>query len=87
MKLTNRSKVVSDKKMTFGESIYIPAILKGMKITMSHAVKTVFGKGLATISYPEEVRPRVKIWRGEHVLKDVQLADFVRLLVLQKPSQ
>ena len=69
MKLTNRSKVVSDKKMTFGESIYIPAILKGMKITMSHAVETVFGKGLATISYPEEVRPRVKIWRGEHVLK------------------
>ncbi len=69
MKLTNRSKVVSNKKMTFGESIYIPAILKGMGITMKHAVNPVFGDGVATISYPEEVRPRVKIWRGEHVLK------------------
>lgn len=55
--------------MTFGESIYIPAILKGMGITISHAAKTVFGKGLATVSYPEEERPRVKIWRGEQVLK------------------
>lgn len=44
MKLTNRSKVVSNKKMTFGESIYLPAIFKGMGITMSHAVKTVFWK-------------------------------------------
>ncbi|MGV8915269.1 MAG: NuoI/complex I 23 kDa subunit family protein [Kaistella sp.] len=69
MKLTNRSKVVSDKKMTFGEQIYIPAILKGMKITITHAAKSLFGDGIATIQYPEEVRPRVKIWRGEHVLK------------------
>ena len=69
MKLTNRSKVVSDKKMTFGERIYIPAVLKGMGITIRHAANSVFGNGVATIQYPEEVRPRVKIWRGEHVLK------------------
>lgn len=24
---------------------------------------------MSTIQYPEEVRPRTKIWRGEHVLK------------------
>lgn len=64
MKLTNRSKVVSNKKMTFGESIYLPAILKGMSITLSHAFRKP-----ATVSYPEEERPRVKIWRGQHVLK------------------
>lgn len=68
MKLTNRSKVVSNKKMTFGESVYIPAILGGMGITMKHALKTLF-KGSSTISYPEEVRPRAKVWRGQHVLK------------------
>lgn len=64
MKLTNRSKVVSNKKMTFGESIYLPAIFKGMGITLSHAFKKP-----ATVSYPEQERPRAKIWRGQHVLK------------------
>jgi NADH-quinone oxidoreductase subunit I len=62
--LTNRSKVVSDKKMTFAEWIYIPAILKGMFITLSH----FFGKK-ATISYPEQKREFSKVYRGQHVLK------------------
>lgn len=68
MKLTNRAKVVSNKKMTFGESIYLPAVLGGMGITLKHAVKTIL-KGPNTISYPEQVRPRAKVWRGLHVLK------------------
>ena len=55
--------------MTFGESVYLPAIVKGMGITLRHAAKSIFGDGVATISYPEEVRTRVKIWRGEQVLK------------------
>lgn len=62
--LTNRSKVVSDKKMTFLEWIYIPAIIKGMSITISH----FFGKK-ATISYPEQKRPFSEVYRGQHVLK------------------
>ena len=49
--LTNRSIMVSDKKMTFLEWIYIPAIVKGMSITLRH----FFGKK-ATISYPEQKR-------------------------------
>ncbi len=64
MKLTNRSKVVSNKKMTLGEKIYLPAIAKGMAITLKHA----FMKN-TTIQYPEEVKPRAKVWRGYHVLK------------------
>ena len=64
MKLTNRSKVVSNKEMTFSESLYLPAIFKGMGITMKH-----FWKKPTTIQYPEHVRPRAKVWRGEHVLK------------------
>lgn len=64
MKLTNRSKVVSNKTMTFAEKIYLPAIAKGMSITLKHAFKKN-----NTISYPEEVKPRAQVWRGQHVLK------------------
>lgn len=64
MKLTNRSKVVSNKEMSFGERIYLPAVLKGMGITFKHMFKKP-----ATVSYPEQERPRSVIWRGRHVLK------------------
>jgi len=62
--LTNRSKVVSDKKMTFLEKIYFPAIIKGMSITLKH-----FFKKKSTISYPEQKREFSKVYRGQHVLK------------------
>ena len=68
MKLTNRSKVASNKKMTFAEKIYLPAIIKGMGITGKHAIMTLTGK-LPTVSYPEEQREFSKIYRGLHVLK------------------
>ncbi len=66
MKLTNRSKVVSNKEMTFLEKIYLPEILKGMAITMKHAFQGAKGKVYA---YPEVEKPRAKVWRGLHVLK------------------
>jgi len=62
--LTNRSKMVSNKKMTFMESIYLPAILKGMTITISH-----FFRKKVTINYPEQTRKFSKVYRGMHVLK------------------
>ena len=62
--LTNRSKVVSDKKMTFPERIYLPAIFKGMFITIKH-----FFRKKATINYPEQTRDFSKVYRGQHVLK------------------
>jgi NADH-quinone oxidoreductase subunit I len=64
MNLTNRNKVVSNKKMSFMESLYLPAILKGMWITMSH----LFRKK-ATIRYPEQKREFSEVYRGQHVLK------------------
>jgi len=64
LKLTNRSKVVSNKKMTFAEKIYLPMAFKGMGVTLKHA----FRKN-NTISYPEEKRVFAKVWRGQHVLK------------------
>ena len=62
--LTNRSKIVSVKQMTFLERIYFPAIIKGFAITLGH----LFTKK-NTIQYPEEKRPIAEIYRGKHVLK------------------
>ncbi len=69
MKLTNRSKVVSNKEMTLAEKIYLPAIFTGMGITFKHAVRTVLKGAPAVYSYPEVQKPRADIWRGQHVLK------------------
>jgi NADH-quinone oxidoreductase subunit I len=63
-KLTNRSKLVSVKKMSFLERIYLPAILNGMRITFSH----LFRKK-TTVKYPEVKREFSEIYRGRHVLK------------------
>ncbi|MEO8087887.1 MAG: NADH-quinone oxidoreductase subunit I [Bacteroidota bacterium] len=62
--LTNRGKVVVNKEMTWKERIYLPAILGGMRITLSHLFKKK-----ATISYPEVQREFSEIYRGQHVLK------------------
>lgn len=62
--LTNRSKQVVDKQMTFAERIYLPAILKGMWITLKH-----YFRKPATVAYPEVERPRSQVYRGQHVLK------------------
>jgi len=62
--LTNRSKVVSNKHMSFMERIYIPAILNGMRITFGH----LFTRK-ATVQYPEVTREYSDIYRGKHVLK------------------
>lgn len=62
--LTNRSKVVVNKEMTFWERIYLPAILKGMATTLSH-----FFKKKNTVRYPEVKREFSDVYRGMHVLK------------------
>jgi NADH-quinone oxidoreductase subunit I len=64
MQLTNRSKIVVKKEMTFMERLYLPAILAGMWITIKH-----FLRKKATINYPEVKREFSKIYRGMHVLK------------------
>lgn len=62
--LTNRSKVVSNKKMSFAERIYLPAVIQGMFITIRH-----FFRKKTTINYPEQTREFSQIYRGMHVLK------------------
>ena len=64
MQLTNRSEVVVNKKMTFLEKMYLPAILSGLTITIRHLFKKK-----ATVQYPEQHRPVAPVYRGWHVLK------------------
>ncbi|MBC7776781.1 MAG: NADH-quinone oxidoreductase subunit I [Phycisphaerae bacterium] len=64
MQLTQRSKNVVNKKMTFMERIYLPAIAKGMWITLKH-----FFRKSNTVSYPKEHREFAPVYRGWHVLK------------------
>ena len=52
MQLTQRSKLVVNKEMTFLERIYLPAILGGMWITLKHFLRTLFGKS-NSLRYPE----------------------------------
>lgn len=62
--LSNRKKVVSNKKMSFLESIYLPAVFGGMWITFKH----LFRKN-NTLKYPEVKREFAHVYRGQHVLK------------------
>ncbi len=62
--LTNRSKVVVDKQMSFVEKLYLPAIIGGLFITFKH-----FFRKKTTIKYPEVKRELSSVYRGQHVLK------------------
>jgi NADH-quinone oxidoreductase subunit I len=61
--LSGRKRDVSNKDMTFMERLYIPAIAKGMGITLRH-----FFKAKATIQYPEQKREFAPVFRGRHIL-------------------
>ncbi|MEY3152563.1 MAG: hypothetical protein RLZZ333_1160 [Bacteroidota bacterium] len=61
--LTNRAKILAQKPLTFWESLYLPAIFKGMAITFGHMFKKK-----PTINYPEQKRPFSSVFRGLHVL-------------------
>lgn len=50
--------------MNFWERIYLPAIFKGLRITLRH-----FFMKIPTVKYPEERRPYSKNFRGQHSLK------------------
>jgi len=61
--LTNRKKQVDRKPMTVWEKMYLPAIAKGMGITISH-----FFKRKPTIKYPEQKRTFSSVFRGVQIL-------------------
>src|SRR5206468_12490689 len=61
--LTQRAKQVDRRPMNAWEKLYLPAVLKGMFITLSHLFKKK-----ATIQYPEQKRSFPKVFRGLQVL-------------------
>ncbi|HRB72577.1 NADH-quinone oxidoreductase subunit I [Flavobacterium sp. WV_118_3] len=61
--LSGRKKEVSNKKMTFWESLYLVAIAKGLVITIRHLFKRK-----VTIKYPEQKREFSPVYRGQHML-------------------
>ncbi|QYJ69246.1 NuoI/complex I 23 kDa subunit family protein [Flavobacterium litorale] len=61
--LSGRKKEVSNKKMTFWESLYLVAIFKGLMITIKH----LFTRKV-TIKYPEQTRELSPVYRGQHML-------------------
>ncbi len=63
MQLTNRKIEVERKPMTLMEKMYLPAIFKGMGITLSHLFKKT-----PTIKYPEQKREFSAVFRGLHIL-------------------
>ncbi|MCS6823474.1 MAG: NADH-quinone oxidoreductase subunit NuoI [Cytophagaceae bacterium] len=64
LSLTNRKKVLQKRKLTFAESIYLPAIFSGLMITIRH-----FFRRKSTVQYPEVKKPFSKVFRGRHILK------------------
>ena len=63
MQLTQRAKLVDRRPMNLWEKLYLPAVLKGMFITISHLFKKK-----VTINYPEKKRSFSEVFRGLHVL-------------------
>ena len=61
--LSGRKTQVSNKKMTFVESLYLVAIVKGLFITIKH----LFTRKV-TIKYPEQKREMSPVYRGQHML-------------------
>ena len=61
--LTQRAKQVDRRPMNQWEKLYLPAVLKGMFITLSH----LFRKKV-TIQYPEQKRSFPKVFRGLQIL-------------------
>jgi len=62
--LSNKRKLVESKPLTLAEKAYLPAIFRGLSITIKH-----FFKKPVTISYPEETREFSENFRGMHSLK------------------
>src|ERR1700739_1833090 len=62
--LSNKRKVLEAKPLSFAERIYLPAILRGLSITMKH-----FFRKKVTVQYPEQKREFSENFRGMHSLK------------------
>jgi NADH-quinone oxidoreductase subunit I len=57
-------------RLTFAQRLYLPAILRGMAVTLRHLVRNLTDmKRMPTILYPERKRDYSGRFRGKHILK------------------
>ena len=56
------------EKLTLAEKLWLPAIVKGLGITIKHFFKSLFGGGMVTIRYPEQRKIMPDYYRGLHIL-------------------
>lgn len=61
--ISNRAKQVDRHPMTFLESIYLPSIFQGLKVTLGHILQKK-----ATVNYPDVKREFSSTFRGLHIL-------------------
>ena len=58
-----------DKKMSLIESMYIPEVLRGLRVTISHLVRNIFHTAeMPTLQYPEQKMVYGDRFRGRHRL-------------------
>ncbi|MBN2384793.1 NADH-quinone oxidoreductase subunit I [bacterium] len=62
----------NNQKMSFHEKIYLVEIVKGLFITLKHALTNLFHRsgpgGIRTVEYPEQVKTVTTGFRGQHRL-------------------
>src|SRR5689334_25306437 len=63
--LSNKRKVIESKPLNLWERIYLPAVIKGLSITLKH----FFFKKDVTVRYPEQKREFSENFRGMHSLR------------------
>jgi NADH-quinone oxidoreductase subunit I len=59
------------RRLSFAEKIYLPEILRGLRITLRHFFANIYLWGqrqVVTIQYPDQKRPISSRWRGRHRL-------------------
>lgn len=59
---------VNRRELTTAEKLYLPTILAGMKTTIGHFGRAIFGDGNVTMEYPEEKWTLPAHYRGAPVL-------------------
>jgi len=79
--------IVNRKPLTFWEKLYLPAIVGGFKVTIRHALRSLFGGKTVTMEYPEQKWAVPADYRGApYLVKDqdgntkcvsCQLCEFV----------
>ena len=78
--------VVKRPKLSLWEHLYLPGLVKGLRITMRHFWHTLRGKGRVTMQYPEETwnAHLPEHYRGED--QRTQMKNRIKKITLPKKT-